>query len=245
MFLKNAKSFKTYLLFLLCAFMIIGASVFYFKTYDTKKNTSTIIFSEKPTAPTTQPIKNITDITTSKAAKSTLSARKAKTTVTTTAVTEDLYIDLNSADTNELAKLKGIGEVLADEIISYREKRGGFRNIDEIMNVNGIGEKIFADIRDHIFVIDPVYDEEAQENENITDTEQMTEYIPTLEELAPIDINTADIDTLMLLPHVDEDIANRIIDFREHTKFQNVYELLLINGLSQNDVGDIVPYVTT
>ena len=113
------------------------------------------------------------------------------------------------------------------------------------MNVNGIGEKIFADIRDHIFVIDPVYDEEAQENENITDTEQMTEYIPTLEELAPIDINTADIDTLMLLPHVDEDIANRIIDFREHTKFQNVYELLLINGLSQNDVGDIVPYVTT
>ncbi len=245
MFLKNAKSFKTYLLFLLCAFMIIGASVFYFKTSDTKKNTSTIIFSEKTTAPTTQPIKNITDITTSKAIKSTTSARNDKTKITTTAVTEEIYIDINSAGATELTKLKGIGEVLADEIISYRENSGGFRNIEEIMNVNGIGEKIFADIRDHIFVIDPVYDEEVQENENITDTEQMTEYIPTFEELAPIDINTADIDTLTLLPHVDEDIANRIIDFREHTKFQNVYELLLINGLSQNDVGDIVPYVTT
>lgn len=245
MFLKDEKSFKTYLLFLLCALVIIGATVFYFKTSDTKKNISTIIFSEKPTVPTTQPIKTITDITTSKTPKATTSAKTVKTTNTTTAVAEKVYIDLNSADASEFTKLKGIGEVLADEIISYRETSGGFRNIEEIMNVNGIGEKIFSDIRDHIFVIDPVYDEEVQENEDITDIEEVTEYEPTLEELAPIDINTADIDTLMLLPHVDVDIANKIIDFREHTKFQNVYELLLIEGLSQNYVGDIVPYVTT
>ena len=112
------------------------------------------------------------------------------------------------------------------------------------MNVNGIGEGIFADIRKHISVIDPIYDEDVQD-EYVQECEEVTEYTPTLEELAPIDINTADIDTLMLLPHVDEDIANKIIDFREHTKFQNVYELLLIKGLSQNDVGDIVPYITT
>lgn len=245
MFLKDGKSFKTYLLLLLCAFIIIGATTFYFKTSDNKKNTSTIIFSEKPTAPTTQPTKIITEITTSKAIKITTSARKEKTKITTTAVTEEIYIDINSADANELTKLKGIGEVLADEIISYRINNGGFRNIEEIMNVNGIGEKIFADIRGHIFVIDPVYDEEVQENEDIPDIEEETDHVPTLEELAPIDINTADIDTLILLPHVDEDIANKIIDFREHTKFQNVYELLLIHGLSQNDVRDIVPYVTT
>lgn len=244
MFLKDKNPFKTYLLFMLCAFIIIGATVFYFRTADTKKNNSTIIFTEKPTAPTTQYVKEITDITTTKAIKSTTSAKTSTTKVTTTAVTEEIYIDINSAGADELTKLKGIGEVLAGEIISYRESSGGFRNIEEIMNVNGIGEGIFADIRKHIFVIDPIYDEDVQD-EYVQECEEVTEYTPTLEELAPIDINTADIDTLMLLPHVDEDIANKIIDFREHTKFQNVYELLLIKGLSQNDVGDIVPYITT
>ena len=244
MYLKEKNPFKTYLLFILCAFIIIGATIFYFRTADTKKNNSTIIFGEKTVAPTTQPVKELTDITTSKAIKSTTSAKTVTTKVTTTAVTEKIYIDINSAEADELTQLKGIGEVLAGEIISYRINNGRFRNIEEIMKVNGIGEEIFADIRDHIFVIDPVYDEDVQE-ESVQESEEVTEYTPTLEELAPIDINTADIDTLMLLPHVDEDIANKIINFREHTQFRNVYELLLIEGLSQNNVGDIVPYVTT
>ena len=50
---------------------------------------------------------------------------------------------------------------------------------------------------------------------------------------------------LMLLPHVDEEIADRIIDFRERAGgFRNEYELLLIDGLSRSDAAEIMEYIT-
>lgn len=244
MLLKDGKSLKTYLCFLLAAAVIIGASVFYFNIADTKKNTSTIVFNSNTDKQTTLSSKVDVSVKTSSTANSKTTTTKVNATVATEAASERLYIDINSADADELLKLKGIGEILAEEILSYREKNGNFRNIEEIMNVKGIGEGIFADIRDSIYVIDPVYEKtESSVFEQETETE--TEYIPILDELAPIDINTADMEILMLLPHVDEDIACRIIDFREHTSFSNGYELLLINGLSQNEVSDILPYITT
>ena len=69
--------------------------------------------------------------------------------------------------------------------------------------------------------------------------------ILTLEEVSPININIADAETLMLLPHVNQEIAEKIIEFREHTEFSNEYELLLIDGLSQNEVSDMLDYITT
>ena len=243
-FLKDKKALKNYILFLLCAALIVGASAFYFNTADTKKSTSAIIFNTQSSTDQTDNSTSITNVKSSATTKAKTTAATAKTTAAATTVTETLHIDINSAAADELTKLKGIGKVLADEIISYRESHNGFRNIEDIMNVSDIGDGIFADIRDNIFVIDPVYDEFVQD-ETVREDEEETEYMPTLEEIAPIDINTADIDTLMLLPHVDEDIAMKIIDFREHTQFRNVYELLLIEGLSQNMVSDIVPNVTT
>lgn len=247
MFLKGVKAFKTYLLFLLCAAVITAASAFYFNTSDTNKNTSTIIFNSNTDKQTSQNSKAVTSIKTSATAKSKTTTAKTIPESVTEAVTEMLYIDINSANADELAELKGIGEVLAKEIINYRENNGGFRNIEEIMNVNGIGEGIFADIRDYIYVISPVYDEENQEPEApfTNDEYEPTEYVPTLEEAAPININTAGMEELMLLPHVDEDIALRIIDFREHTRFSSGYELILIDGLSQNDAADILTYIVT
>ena len=72
-----------------------------------------------------------------------------------------------------------------------------------------------------------------------------TEHIITLEEAAPININTADIDTLILLPSVDEDIANRIVEFREKSGgFSNTYELLLIDGINRKEAEELLTYVT-
>ena len=71
--------------------------------------------------------------------------------------TEFLYIDINSAGMEQLMLLDGIGEVTAEKIINYRIINGGFKNIEEIMNVNGIGEKTFFNIKDHIYVENPVY----------------------------------------------------------------------------------------
>ena len=62
-------------------------------------------------------------------------------------------IDINIADKDTLSKyLWGIGNSKAQSIIDYRERMGGFYNIDEILNVKGIGENIFSHIKEKIFI---------------------------------------------------------------------------------------------
>ncbi len=63
-----------------------------------------------------------------------------------------LWIDLNSADSEELQKLKGIGPLKAKRIIEYRELFGGFVCIEELMEVKGIGPGIFEKIKEDIYV---------------------------------------------------------------------------------------------
>lgn len=64
----------------------------------------------------------------------------------------DLRIDINTAEINMLICLPGIGEVTAGKIIEYRDTHNGFDSIEEIMNISGIKEKRFEQIRDYIYV---------------------------------------------------------------------------------------------
>ncbi|MFG2315365.1 helix-hairpin-helix domain-containing protein [Streptomyces tendae] len=57
-------------------------------------------------------------------------------------------VSLNTATTDQLDTLPGVGPVLAQHIIDYRTQHGGFRSVDELREVNGIGERRFADLRD-------------------------------------------------------------------------------------------------
>lgn len=59
-------------------------------------------------------------------------------------------VDINSAGPEELKRLPGIGVVLAGRIVEYREEYGSFLEIEELMEVNGIGEKIFEKIEPYI-----------------------------------------------------------------------------------------------
>jgi len=61
-------------------------------------------------------------------------------------------IDINAASMEELDELPGVGETLAGRIIAHREANGSFESIEDIMLVNGIGEGIFAEIKDMITV---------------------------------------------------------------------------------------------
>ncbi len=61
-------------------------------------------------------------------------------------------ININTASARELEELPGIGEVLAERIVSFRETNGPFKSIEEIKQVSGIGEKKFESIRDLIVV---------------------------------------------------------------------------------------------
>ncbi|MFD9199510.1 ComEA family DNA-binding protein, partial [Streptomyces anthocyanicus] len=57
-------------------------------------------------------------------------------------------VSLNTATVEQLDTLPGVGPVLAQHIIDYRTQHGGFRSVDELREVNGIGERRFADLRD-------------------------------------------------------------------------------------------------
>jgi len=61
-------------------------------------------------------------------------------------------VNLNTASQGELESLSGIGPAFAGRIIEYREKNGGFRDINEVKLVSGIGEKLFEGIKDGISI---------------------------------------------------------------------------------------------
>jgi comEA protein len=59
-------------------------------------------------------------------------------------------ININTASEKELTKLRGIGPVLAERIISYREKSGRFGRKEDIKKVKGVGDKIYENIKGEI-----------------------------------------------------------------------------------------------
>lgn len=61
-------------------------------------------------------------------------------------------INVNSASKEELMTLRGIGEAKAEDIIKYRDSHGGFKRIEDIMNISGIKDAAFQKIKDDITV---------------------------------------------------------------------------------------------
>lgn len=67
---------------------------------------------------------------------------------------EPQSIDLNTADMQALMTLPRVGEVLAQRILDYRAQYGRFSACEQLMDVEGIGEGIFAGLREFIYVED-------------------------------------------------------------------------------------------
>ena len=63
-------------------------------------------------------------------------------------------ININTADEEKLQRLDGVGEKMSKRIIKYRQKEGEFKQIQDIMKVQGIGKKHFYKIKDSICVND-------------------------------------------------------------------------------------------
>ena len=68
------------------------------------------------------------------------------------AATAAAPVNLNTATVSEIATLPGVGPKAAERIIEYRQKSGGFKKIEELMNVKGIGEKSFLKLKPLITV---------------------------------------------------------------------------------------------
>ena len=65
---------------------------------------------------------------------------------------EDGRMDINHASVADFMTLPGIGASKAEALVSYREAKGGFSSIEDIMNVDGIKKGVFDKIKDRIKV---------------------------------------------------------------------------------------------
>lgn len=59
-------------------------------------------------------------------------------------------VDINTATVEQLMSVPGIGQVIAQRIVEFREKNGPYGSVDDLLKVQGIGEKSLARIRERL-----------------------------------------------------------------------------------------------
>lgn len=205
--------------------------------------------------------------TTEKAAPETTARRKKEKqtkTVTTAAETEtpsptetetaDTYIeeperDLNAADAEDLKRVNGIGDALAEAVIAYRDAHGGFRRRAELLEIGGVGEVLQARILAEFYIPDELPPEAAEQPSAGTEPPAAAQgTAPQTEppaETAPAavryDLNKVGKEELMQIPDMTEQLADSILALRERFgEFDNVYELGLIEGIDGRYFEDVL-----
>jgi competence protein ComEA len=156
-------------------------------------------------------------------------AEKAETT---------LSIDINNATKEELKQLSGIGEVKATSIIQYREAHNGFKNVDEIIEVSGIGHKILEKIKPYIYT--GKYSKSGIEK-TVTKSEAKEVVPPKTDK---ININTATIEELKTLPRIGPKLAEAIVNYRDKNgPFKSIDELDNVPRIGPKTLEAIKPYI--
>ncbi|PQV48179.1 DNA uptake protein ComE-like DNA-binding protein [Jejuia pallidilutea] len=130
---------------------------------------------------------------------------KMKSTYVNTSNSFSQKTDLNKATALQLQKVNGIGNVLSKRIITYRETlKGGFLADIELQEVYGITPEIILKIQEHFTVKTP-------------------------RKISKINLNTATVDTLVTIKHIDYEIAHNIVEYRKlHEGFSSLNELLKV-----------------
>jgi competence protein ComEA len=161
-------------------------------------------------------------------------------------------LDLNRASHVELLQLQGVGENLARRIEAYRHEHGGFRSVDELRRVSGIGPVLLEKLRPLVFVEE--YEEE--EGEGLDKPQPAApprkEAMPVKPAKSgkeaklgdPIDVNRASAEELQKLPGIGPKIAERILEARRKEPFKTVGDLRKVPGIGPKTLERLRPHVT-
>lgn len=127
-------------------------------------------------------------------------------------------IDVNTADTTMLIALPGIGSKLSQRIISFREKLGGFYNIEQIGETYGLPDSTFQKIKPRFSIDNP--------------------------SLHQININTASLDEMKIHPYLRYAIANAIVQYRvQHGSYVSVEDIKKIMLVTDDIFNKASPYL--
>jgi competence protein ComEA len=160
-------------------------------------------------------------------------------------------VDLNNADKALLRQLPEVGDALADRIEEYRRERGGFRTVDELRNVSGIGPKKLARIRPWVYVEDDGSEDEEATVRTVSLTGKKTA-MPAGDNrgrkgetlTGPVDINEASEEKLKEVPGIGKVTAARIVAARKQKPFESVDDLRRVPGIGAKTLEKLRPYLT-
>ena len=129
-------------------------------------------------------------------------------------------LDLNTASPQELKMVNGVGDVLAERIIKYRNSlNGGFASFVELENVYGLQPEVITRISDNFRIQKPRY-------------------------IQKVNLNFADREELVGIPHIDYEVAHNIIEYRTlHEGFHSLEELKSVKGFPINKFKQIELYL--
>ena len=132
----------------------------------------------------------------------------------------EVAANINNADTTQLKEVYGIGSKLAQRIINYREKLGGFVSMQQLTEVYGLDSVVVTKVMKRFFV--------------------EVGFTPK-----QLDVNTAEAAELAKHPYLKANVAKAIVTYRyQHGSFTNLDDLLKIQLVSPTDLTRVKPYLT-
>lgn len=127
--------------------------------------------------------------------------------------------DLNEADTTDLKKIHGIGNVLSLRIVRYRALLGGFISLQQLEDVYGLKPEVMDDLKERYFIAE--------------------EFEPS-----KINVNQDNYDKLAYHPYISKNQARSILAFRmQHGAFSDLNDLLEIDLLDKETFAKVSPYL--
>lgn len=201
---------------------------------------------EEKTEPTTAASEKTQKSKTSKSSETTVKNR-SKTSAASTAVTFNFPADINTASFDMLCAVDGIGEVTANNILSYRDSIGGFKSMYDLLNVSGIGEKKLAELMRYFYVVNDMGSKTTSQTTASTSTQTskttttLTSTYKTTNAAAVsvtrvrrmVNINTADADELEEALLISREMAEEIVEVRGLISgYTNIRELLMVEDFT-------------